>query len=196
MTRAALVCLCLGGCYAEFGLGYAGSNYATAHGSVGLVAHFGEVGSVRAGAGGAFGGYEPEGQSLASAYTGNVVLGGHARLLGDQDQLVANAEVYLPYGGSLSRDDDPKLDESAEVLRGFVGVGYRHSWRGSDNDEAGAFVATLGPEMFRTHPTSSALPDDTRFGGAVSVTFVLRGGVLWRFFECLDAKKDRCGGEQ
>lgn len=198
MTRVWLVCMvCLGGCYAELGLGYAGSSYATAHGSVGLIAHFGEAVSMRAGAAGAIGGYRQEGQSDASAYAGHVALGGHVRLLGDRDQLVANAEVYLPWGGAIYRKKEPKLDEGAEVLRGFVGVGYRHSWRNQDSpaEEDGAFVATIGPEMFRTHPTNSALPDDTRIGGAVSVTFVLRGGALWRFIDCLDAKKDRCNGE-
>jgi hypothetical protein len=197
MSRVWLGCLAfLGGCYAEVGLGYTG--HATLHGSFGLVAHFGDVASVRAGAGGAVGRYEPAAQATA-AYAGPVVVGGHARLLGDRDQLVASADVFFPWGGRLARDEAPVLDEAADVTRAFVGVGYRHSWRGkggSPADEGGAFVATLGPEVFRTHPTSSALADDTRIGAAVSVMFVLRGGVLWDLIECLDAKKDRCRGEQ
>lgn len=185
------------GCYAELGVGYAGATAPTVHGSFGVAGHFGDAASVRAGMGGAAGPYTPEGQPVANAHAKPVALGGHARVLGDREQLAITADVLLPWGGDVSRKM-PVLDESAHVTRGFVGVGYRHSWRGVGRDpdiEAGAVVIALGPELFRTQPTSSALPADTRFGGALSVTFSLRGGALWRFFECLDAKKDRCGGE-
>jgi hypothetical protein len=51
-------------------------------------------------------------------------------------------------------------------MRGFGW--YRHSWRATDN------------------------PHEDR---ALSVTFVMRGRMLWQLIDCIDATKDRCGGE-
>lgn len=199
----ALAALMLGGCYVGFGLGYAGRDYATAHASMGIVGHFGEGrGAVRAGAGAAIGGYEPQTAQHGSVYPGPVVVGGFGRIVGNRrDALVINADLHAPYGGHLGFRD-PDATERASAGRAFLGLGYRHGWRSSaqrergvaerafsEDDvadyEGGSVILGLGPELYWASSQSSAKPDDAELGVAVSATFTISAAALGHAFDKL-----------
>lgn len=192
-----LLLLAASGCYAEFGLGYAGQSYATAHGSVGVVVHFDEdreVGSVRVGAGGAFSGFDSPVRS-GTLYPGPVVVGGHARILGrGPDSLVVSADVHEPHGGSV-HVEMPTSIEQGLTTRAFAGIGYRHKWsqvpkvgREEAARAAASVITAIGPELFWAR--TDYIGSSTAIGGAFSIVFTIRGWLLWEMFECMSGDCD------
>ena len=206
MRPALLFVMVLAGCYTEFGLG-ARSGYATIHGSAGISVELGESGrgSVRAGAGGGIGSFHSSRPNVENGDVtpGPIVLGGHARVLGTEHHALALAgEVYLPFKGGIYFNNFTQ-SHAADVGRVFLGVGYRHGWssnRGDregdgDNDvmrEAASMVVAVGPEMFWT--TNDSFGDSRDVGGAMSITFAVRGWRLWHFLDCLTSPHKSGGG--
>ncbi len=183
------------GCYAEFGLGYGGQSYATAHGSMGVVVHFDEdreVGSLRVGGGGAIAGFSSPVRT-GTLFPGPAVFGGHARILGrGPDSLVVSGDVHEPHGGSV-HVEMPTSIEQGLTTRAFAGLGYRHKWSqvpklGHDEVEraAASVITAIGPELFLAR--TDYIGSSTSIGGAFSVVFTMRGWVLWEMFECLSSK--------
>lgn len=199
MTRIGLVCLlAASGCYTEFGLG-ARSGAASVHGSIGIQIALGETGaaSIRGGGGGAIGGFQSErvGVPDGDSTPGNLVVGGHARVLGNQHHALAiNGEVYLPFGGRVYFDNF-STSQSASVTRAYLGVGYRHGWMGRAQDivdpssdgskrrEVASFMVTAGPEIFDV--TSNNVGDSRELGGAFSITFAAPGWAVFHGIVCL-----------
>jgi hypothetical protein len=190
------------GCYVEGGLG-GNTRSGTIHGSVGLIAHFGDHGSVRAGGGGALGGYQAPADRDGSMRPGPIVVGGHARLFGDQDSLVATFHIHEPHFGAAYLRD-PDSTEKALATRAYLAFGYRHSWREKIVDdgradgpprprEVGAITLALGPELFHANPTNPAAGSDTAFGAALSVMVTFRAWSLWESLDCMSRQSsDEC----
>lgn len=199
---AIAVATLLSGCYVEGGLG-GNTRSGTIHGSVGLIAHFGHRAAVRAGGGGALGGYQAPADRGGSMRPGPIVVGGHARLAGDQDSLIATFHIHEPHLGSVYLHD-PDSTEKALATRAYLGLGYRHSWRekivhdgGADGPptprEEGAIILALGPELFYADPTNPAAGTDTAYGAALSVMITLQAWHLWEKLDCLTrTKSDEC----
>jgi hypothetical protein len=198
--RLVFLLLLVGGCYTEFGLG-ARSSAASVHGSVGIQIAIGDTGrgSVRGGGGGAIGGFKSSRAAVpdGDVTPGNVVIGGHARVLGTQRHgLVLDGEVYLPFGGRVYFDNF-STSQAADVTRIYAGIGYRHGWtstRHYEHDptnegdiavtrEAASFLVALGPEVFST--SSENVGDSREIGGAFSITFAAPGWAVWHGIYCL-----------
>lgn len=176
----------------EGGIG-AGAGGATLHGGVGLIAHFGAAGSVRAGAGGGIGPYQPSTGETGALTVLPVMFGGEARIVGStRDSLVATVDVEIPVSGHLHIPDFEQ-SESATTFRGFAGPGYHHDWwqvpkgRGSDGAEriAAGITTSLGAELWYGASKSALRESSTRVGIAFSVMLEMRAWLLGELFECL-----------
>ena len=188
--RCLLLVGLLGGCYMQGGLG-AAPGQATLHGSMGLIGHFGEVASVRAGAGGGIGPYKG-GTESGSLSTKPIAIGAEATLVASgRRSLVVTADVQPPFQGRLHI---PNFDssEKATTMRAYLGVGYHHVWSQEPKNSNGpsrpvaAITTALGPELWYARDDVHAT--STRFGGAFSLMLEMRATLIGEMFDCLGAK--------
>jgi hypothetical protein len=189
-----LALLALGGCYMEAGLGGTRGG-ATGHGSIGLIAHFGASGSVRAGAGGGIGPFRPSTGETGALTVNPVAFGGEVRIVGGKrDSLVAAVDAEIPALGHLHVPDFDH-SEPATTFRGFIGPGYHHDWwqmpkQGAERTEriAAGVTTSLGAELWYGDSKSALRDSSLSVGLAFSVMLEMRAWLLGELFECLSAK--------
>ncbi len=168
---------------------------ATAHGSIGLIAHFGQAGSVRAGAGGGIGPFRPATGDTGALTVQPVSFGADVRVLGNQrDSLVAAVDAEIPAFGHLHVPDFDS-SEPATTFRGFVGPGYHHDWwqmpkLGAERAEriAAGVTTSLGAELWYGDSKSAQRDSSLTAAIAFSVMFEFRAWLIGELFECLSAK--------